>query len=137
VLDGGRWYRIGQRFANDIEQFIQNLGPSGLGLPSALRGETEGNYNERVASVNGLALLDKRLIRIAGQSAIEACDLFSSDGHFIHVKHRKGGSAPLSHLFGQALVSAECLVREPEFRTKLRESLMNQLQRSLQSRQWP
>jgi uncharacterized protein (TIGR04141 family) len=123
VLDSGRWYRVGGRFANDIEQFIENLGPSGLELPYALRGETEGKYNERAASCNGLTLLDKRLIRIDGQSAIEACDLFSSEGHFIHVKHRKGGSSPLSHLFGQALVSAECLVREPEFRTKLREKL--------------
>jgi uncharacterized protein (TIGR04141 family) len=98
---------------------IPSSRPIGHGPPT-LGQSDRPRLTLRAASGNGLTLLDRRLIRIDGQSAIEACDLFSSEGHFIHVKHRKGGSSPLSHLFGQALVSAECLVREPEFRTKLR-----------------
>jgi uncharacterized protein (TIGR04141 family) len=123
VLDGGRWYRVGQSFADQVEQFTQTLVSSGLALPAAVRGEAEGTYNERAATGGGMALLDKQLVRLAGQTGIEPCDLLSPNGHFIHVKHRKGGSGPLSHLFGQALVSAECLVGESEFREKLREKL--------------
>jgi uncharacterized protein (TIGR04141 family) len=126
VLDGGRWYRVGQHFANQVEQFTQGLESSGIALPAALRGETEGKYNERAATITGMALLDKQLIRLTGQSGIEPCDLLSGSGHFIHVKHRKGGSGPLSHLFGQALVSGECLVGEAEFREKLRAKLSPQ-----------
>jgi uncharacterized protein (TIGR04141 family) len=122
VLDGGRWYRVEQDLADDVERFIGKLTASGLELPIADRDNREGEYNERAASSKGMALLDKQLIRLSGQSPIEPCDLLSKEGHFVHVKRRKG-SGPLSHLFGQALVSAECLVREKEFRDKLREKL--------------
>jgi uncharacterized protein (TIGR04141 family) len=123
VLDGGSWYRVEQAFSTDVEQFVQALGSSGLQLPDAERGESEGAYNARAARKNGLALLDKKNIRLPGQTAIEPCDLFTSDRQFVHVKHRKGGSAPLSHLFGQASVSSECLVTERAFREELRSKL--------------
>ena len=42
---------------------------------------------------------------------------------FIHVKHRKGGSAGLSHLFAQGSVSAEILLGDKEFRKKARAVL--------------
>jgi uncharacterized protein (TIGR04141 family) len=126
VLDGGRWYRVGQDFANQVDQFAKSLNSSGIGLPTAQRGESEGKYNKRVSEATGMALLDQQLVHLVGQSGIEPCDLLSPSGHFVHVKHRKGGSGPLSHLFGQALVSAEYLVGEAEFRERLREKLTPQ-----------
>jgi uncharacterized protein (TIGR04141 family) len=69
------------------------------------------------------ALLDRRLITLPGRTAVEPCDLFSDAGHFVHVKRRKGGSGPLSHLIGQASVSADLLLDEPGFRAELREHL--------------
>jgi uncharacterized protein (TIGR04141 family) len=57
VLDGGRWYRVGQHFANQVEQFTQGLESSGIALPVALRGEAEGKYNERAATSTGISSL--------------------------------------------------------------------------------
>jgi uncharacterized protein (TIGR04141 family) len=41
-------------------------------------------------------------------SSLEICDLLGPDNELIHVKRAKG-SAPLSHLFSQGLVSAQTL----------------------------
>ncbi len=57
------------------------------------------------------ALMDWKLVKMAGQSPVELCDILTRepDGyHLIHVKY-KYGSASLSHLFGQGNVSAELL----------------------------
>ena len=40
-------------------------------------------------------------------SRVEFCDLFSKENDIVHVK-RYGGSSVLSHLFNQAIVSADC-----------------------------
>ncbi|HEM5120860.1 TPA: TIGR04141 family sporadically distributed protein, partial [Streptococcus suis] len=44
-----------------------------------------------------------------GRSKIEIADIISRDKKVIHVKKGGGGSAPLSHLFSQVLVSSELL----------------------------
>jgi uncharacterized protein (TIGR04141 family) len=123
VLDNGQWYRIQRDFVQGVERFVNGLGPSDLELPAALRTEDEGQYNTRAATERSMALMDKQLVRLPGLSPIEACDLFSRTGHVVHVKRRKGGSGPLSHLFAQALVASESLLEEPEFRSQLRDKL--------------
>lgn len=123
VLDGGSWYRVEQTFAAEVDRFAEQLRPSGLDLPAARRGEREDDYNARAAGSEHLALLDRDLIRLPGQTPIEACDLFSDRRHFVHVKHRKGGSGPFSHLLAQASVSAELLLMESDFRDQLRTKL--------------
>jgi uncharacterized protein (TIGR04141 family) len=123
VLDDGRWYRIDKRFAADVDAFAATLQPSGLPLPPAIRNEPERDYNARAAHDPRFALLDQKTIRLPARTAIEACDLFSDAGHLVHVKRRKGGSGPLSHLIGQASVSADLLLDDPAFRVKLRDLL--------------
>lgn len=49
---------------------------------------------------------------------IEACDIFTKDKQFIHVKN-KGQSAQLSHLFAQGKVSAECFSSDESFRKQI------------------
>jgi len=56
-------------------------------------------------------------------TAIELCDLLTSNREFVHVKHRKGGSAGLSHLFSQGSVAAEVLLGDREFRIAARRVL--------------
>ena len=51
------------------------------------------------------------------------CDLMTTNKQFVHVKHRKGGSAGLSHLFAQGRVSAEILLGDKEFRKATRKVL--------------
>jgi uncharacterized protein (TIGR04141 family) len=123
ILDGGRWYRIEQALVEQVESFVQNLGPSDLGLPNASREQIERRYNEMAAARADLTLIDRKLVYLKGRSSVEPCDLLSTRRHIIHVKPRKSGSAPLSHLFAQAVVSAECLLGEPMFRDKFRALL--------------
>jgi uncharacterized protein (TIGR04141 family) len=47
----------------------------------------------------------------------------TSNKQYIHVKHRKGGSAGLSHLFAQGSVSAEILLGDKSFRIATRKVL--------------
>jgi uncharacterized protein (TIGR04141 family) len=123
ILDGGSWYRIEQNLVTDVESFMQSLGPSNLQLPDAGRGQIERHYNEMAAERPDLTLIDRKLVYLMGRSSVEPCDLLSPQGHLVHVKPRKGGSAPLSHLFAQAVVSAECLLGEPEFQKQFRALL--------------
>ncbi len=124
VLDRGVWYRVDRDEAKAINDFVAEIEHSGLGLPDAERSEIEKYYNERVAKAAGFRLLDRKLIKpIAGESSIEACDLFAKDGSLVHVKRRKGGSSGLSHLFAQALVSSQLLVRAPTVAPQIRAQL--------------
>lgn len=63
--------------------------------------------------------MDKKLVAVEGSpKKIEACDLFTKDKKFIHVKN-KGQSAQLSHLFAQGKISAECFVSDESFRKQV------------------
>ena len=49
-----------------------------------------------------------------GHSKIELCDILTSDGKYIHIK-KNSSSAMLSHLFNQALVSAQLVIEDNSF----------------------
>jgi uncharacterized protein (TIGR04141 family) len=123
VLDAGSWYEIDSGWVADVEAFVGNLVPSGIDWPAAQTEQNEDEYNDDAAAALGHALMDQRFVKLKGQTKVEACDLFAAPARFIHVKKRKGGSGPLSHLFAQALVSAEGFVMVPEFRVLLAELL--------------
>ena len=72
----------------------------------------------------GCHLLDKRLVKCSKTtSPIELCDLLTTAKQLVHVKHRKGGSAGLSHLFAQGSVSAEVMLGDRAFRKEARKVL--------------
>lgn len=123
VLDAGQWFRVAPAFATDVDAFIGSLGPSGLTLPAASSDQTEPVYNAAAGRVPGLTSLDANTIKLPRRSAVEACDLFADSGHMVHVKRRKGGSGPLSHMIAQAAVSAELLLTDIDFRDQLRAKL--------------
>ena len=71
-----------------------------------------------------MALLDRKTARCRGTSTgIEVCDLLTANGDLVHVKHRKGGSSSLSHLFAQGRMSGEALLRDSDFREDARRFL--------------
>jgi uncharacterized protein (TIGR04141 family) len=132
LIFGGTWYEIDNSFIGRIESVLDQIEISTLPFPpietweedDKTKIETEGDYNERAAQLNGYHLLDKKLIKSnRTTTSIELCDLLSPEGHFIHAKHRKGGSAGLSHLFAQGSVSAEILLGDKEFRKAARKVL--------------
>jgi uncharacterized protein (TIGR04141 family) len=88
-------------------------------------GELEAAYCKRqAAALSQFCVLDRELIVYGGgNSRVELCDLLSNDGDFVHVKRYEGSSAPLSHLAGQALVSAQALMSDEEFRARALEKV--------------
>ena len=140
VLTAGEWFEIDRNFAEQVGRIVRGIQKPRLSLPSVLVKqdgslETEPDYNQRVVDEDGsMALLDRQSARCRGTtSGIEVCDLLSEDNDLIHVKHRKGGSSSLSHLFAQARMSAEALLRDADFRQDARRFL-REIRPSLQAR---
>lgn len=78
---------------------------------------SEAEYNTEVASSKGWLLQDQKFL-YRMRSTVEACNLLTPDGHFIHVK-RADSSAALDHLLGQLSASAQLYARDPEFRKEM------------------
>ncbi len=130
VLTTGTWFEIDRDFARRIKSTLETIPIATTDLPKVHKRddgdiEPEGDYNSRVASAEAsIALLDKKLARCRSTSSgIELCDLLTRNREFIHVKHKKGGSSTLSHLFAQARISAEALISDEEFRQDVRHIL--------------
>ncbi|MGF1719098.1 TIGR04141 family sporadically distributed protein [Vibrio kyushuensis] len=136
VLFAGAWYEIATDFMTRINTTLSQIPISSLPFPEVYtwsevvdgktkdKIETEGDYNERAANTHSYHLLDKKLIKSnRTTTSIELCDLMTENRQYIHVKHRKGGSAGLSHLFAQGSVSAEILLGDKEFRKATRKVL--------------
>ena len=132
MIFGGVWYEIDNTFMGRIGAVLDQVEISGLAFPSVetweeddkQKIETEGDYNTRAANEQGYYLLDKKLIKSnRTTSSIELCDLLTASGQFVHVKHRKGGSAGLSHLFAQGSVAAEIVLGDKAFRKAARTVL--------------
>ncbi|MCX8665227.1 MULTISPECIES: TIGR04141 family sporadically distributed protein [unclassified Gilliamella] len=132
VLFSGQWYEIDNNFIKRINSVLNQIDISELQFPTVYdwsngnkpKLEAEQEYNKRTAKELDCYLLDKRLIKSNRTTTpIEVCDLLTKDKKFIHVKHRKGGSAGLSHLFSQAKVSSEVLLGDKEFRKAVSKEL--------------
>lgn len=136
ILFAGLWYEIDNSFVARVDSTLGKINVSSLTFPRVYvwdevkdgktksKIESEGDYNERASTSHSYHLLDKKLIKSNRTTTpIELCDLMTDNKQFIHVKHRKGGSAGLSHLFAQGSVSAEILLGDKEFRKKARTVL--------------
>lgn len=136
ILFAGLWYEIDNSFVARVDSTLEQINVSSLAFPKVYvwnevedgktksKIESEGDYNERASTSHNYHLLDKKLIKSnRTTTSIELCDLMTDNKQFIHVKHRKGGSAGLSHLFAQGSVSAEILLGDKEFRKKARSVL--------------
>lgn len=132
IIFDGKWYEIDATFIGRINETLDLIPTSTLPFPavevweedSKSKIESEGDYNIRTATTNGYFLLDKMLVKTnRTTSPIELCDLLTPAKQLVHVKHRKGGSAGLSHLFAQGGVAAEIMLGDKEFRKKARTVL--------------
>ncbi|MGF1873579.1 TIGR04141 family sporadically distributed protein [Photobacterium indicum] len=132
ILFSGDWFEIDNDFVVQLDRALAQIPISDLEFPTVHNWthedrekiETEGDYNERAATLKSYHLLDKKLIKSrTTTSAIELCDLMTDNKQLIHVKHKKGGSAGLSHLFAQGYVAAEVTISDKEFRKKARAKL--------------
>lgn len=132
IIFDGKWYEVDAIFIGRIAATLNLVQISSLAFPSVeiwdeegkSKIESEGDYNIRAAATLGYFLLDKKLVKTdRTTSPIELCDLLTPAKQLIHVKHRKGGSAGLSHLFAQGGVAAEIMLGDKAFRKKARTVL--------------
>lgn len=119
ILDDGALLSVATDYLRDLNNFTSAIKNSGLLFPTMDRNEAEDSYNVRVSKSLGSAiLLDKLTVRRPQATAIEVCDVATSEKQLIHVK--KGtSSSSLSHLFAQGVVSAELLHMDPDFRNEI------------------
>lgn len=131
ILNEGLWYKIENSFYSEIENTYRNVLPADIHFipwePKLKEGrekfEEEKDYNNRLAKSDAsFCNMDRKTIHpVSGHSKIEFCDVFSRQGHIIHVK-RKGGSELIGHLLNQGRVSGELMLTE-DFRKKINEKL--------------
>lgn len=132
IIFDGKWYEVDATFIGRIAETLDLVQISTLSFPPVevwaeggkSKIESEGDYNTRAAAAHGYFLLDKKLVKTdRATSSIELCDLLTPAKQLVHVKHRKGGSAGLSHLFAQGGVAAEIMLGDKAFRKKARKVL--------------
>ncbi|MGW7382929.1 TIGR04141 family sporadically distributed protein [Streptomyces sp. NPDC054794] len=119
-LMDGEWYEAGAAYVEECQATVRALfSPSpSVSLPSWVGGESENDYNNRVADDRrGWLCLDTKNVAnpLRARDQVEICDLLMPDGTLILVK-RAGGSGPLSHLFSQARVAVELLQESAQVR---------------------
>jgi uncharacterized protein (TIGR04141 family) len=118
-LHDGSWYRMDDQYLERIDSRVTEIldQPTTVELPAWPTNEHEEPYNKRAAALLDGYVLDRTHITtpVHSRGGIEPCDIFLPPGILIHVK-RARRSADLSHLFAQALVSADSLARDEHAR---------------------
>jgi uncharacterized protein (TIGR04141 family) len=134
ILTNGKWYAVNQEYSGSVEEWYKGLSIQNssfvayekIAYVDAKTGEnktkhSEEDYNKKVAG-SDYVCLDRDLISLGPRKDIEACDLYKT-GEFLHIKIFTGASAPISHLLGQATVSAELFFGERQFRDNMNAKL--------------
>jgi uncharacterized protein (TIGR04141 family) len=121
VLFAGDWYCIDKQFKKMVEAHYDAIPKVQIVGATTCRNERE-LIADLVANRPDLLMLDQVKINPKGvrYANIEPCDFFSTTKQFIHLKDGQS-SGPISHLWAQGVVSAEALVSDPDFRSKLRK----------------
>lgn len=119
VLFAGDWYRIDRDFADEINTFYDAI--QKLDIIPETDQPNEQLLISQLDNRPDLVNLDQAKLNPKGTkyANLEPCDFFSDKRQFIHIKDGHS-SKPISHLWMQALVSAESFAGDSEFRKKLR-----------------
>ena len=125
-INNGRWFSVDQNFVRMVNEEYERIPVSEMAfMPHSAEHTKENQYTQ--AFVNSdpehLLCMDAKVVSHGGgRSKIELCDVLTENKTFIHIKPYSG-SATLSHLFNQAVVSAELVMSDPEFRTKANKKI--------------
>lgn len=120
VLFSGEWYCVEDKFFKAVDADFRAL----LSTTPVVASTTGKNEQELIAELDknpDLLNLDRVKASPSGAAGanLEPCDFFSRKKEFIHLKDGHG-SAPISHLWNQGVVSAESFVRDEVFRKSMR-----------------
>ncbi len=143
VYSRGQWYNVSGAYLELLKErlervFSQRWTTELPAWPTCVKvrretGESylgpvsERRYNQLVAAADGdITCLDRKLLYTEQHpGGIESCDLLGADCELVHVK-RLDDSVSASHLFNQALVSAEALCRQVDALARLKERVAKQ-----------
>lgn len=122
VLFSGEWYCVEKKFFESVEADFNAL-VAGVPFIAATASLNEQELIAELDKDPDLLNLDKVKASPSGASGanLEPCDFLSRSKEFIHLKDGHG-SAPISHLWNQGIVSAESFVRDEVFRNAVRAS---------------
>jgi uncharacterized protein (TIGR04141 family) len=125
VAYDGDFYRVDRSFVDRIDAAILRIPMSSPSLP-CYDGGAEPAYIDKIRSERAadFAVLDRALLRVEGESPVEACDIISRSGALVHLK-RKGKSSVFSHLCFQAAASCSLLRSSPDAQDQLVELVGN------------
>ena len=122
MLFDGVWFQVDRAFHETVEADFQRL----LAEPfiAETNAANERAFIEQLNADDSLLNLDQVKLSPAGAAGanLEPCDFLSRARQFIHLKDGHG-SAPISHLWNQGLVSIESFVRDPDYRGALRTAV--------------
>lgn len=133
VFSLGNWYQVSIDYFEKIKAYCNDIPESQSTFINYNNKEREDNYNVRLSASNkNYLLFDKDNISSPmKRSPIELCDILNYDEkEFIHIKKRSS-SATMSHLFAQGKISAECIMRDEEFRKKVRSKLSKKFKKNI------
>lgn len=122
VLFGGEWFVVDKAFHTSVENDFTAL-LSAIPFVSSTSKRSEREFIEELNAEKNLLNLDQVKLAPTGMPGanLEPCDFLSRSKQFIHLKDGHG-SAPISHLWNQGIVSAESFVRDEKFRMDLRKA---------------
>ncbi|MBB1242376.1 TIGR04141 family sporadically distributed protein [Streptomyces durbertensis] len=128
----GKWYEVGARFLETLEDELRELlgksssvrlptWPKGVANDKGRDSHDEDWYKKQAAGQDGYLLFDKKNIvteKFNG-GGLEVCDVLGPDNQLICVKKATGsnGTAPLNHLFAQAVTAVETLRSDEAIRS--------------------
>ena len=127
-LCDGNWYAVERDYVAKLNAYLDPYFAATSLMPYGH--DDEGEYNEAVGAESPDHIcLDRTSIAPVGQTAIEPCDLYSTEGGVAIYTHVKVStrSQQLSHLFNQGANAIEAIRSEPTSQARLMTLLRERL----------
>jgi len=129
ILINSEWYKLKGDFVAETNAKYRNIITNHASQISFKNYEAadgnENGYNTNMAALIANAVcMDAKNISHGGKyNKVEFCDIFDRDRkNIVHIK-KYSGSSVLSHLFAQGYVSAQLLLNDSEFKTKVENKI--------------
>ena len=125
-INNGSWYCVDTDFVRSVNAEYETIPISNMMFMECKAGNvSENEYTTEFVNSQSdyMICMDKKTIyHGGGRSQVELCDILTNDGKYIHIKPYSG-SATLSHLFNQSVVSAELVITDKVFMKKANEKI--------------
>jgi uncharacterized protein (TIGR04141 family) len=125
IINEGIYFAIDNNYLQTLNEYVNKIKDYCPNPPllHSLPKENEDPYIKRFTRQRRSSLkFHTATIAYKGATAIEVCDIAMKNRALIHIKRGKS-SSDLSHLFSQAVVSAELLSMDEQFRKLIKQRM--------------